>query len=229
MDIIKIKKKKLSATNYVEAAHIFDNPKAEKLGKLVLEIIAAEPFEFEGLKWAGGRTQPEWAEAIGVSERTLFTLINQPPFVADCTHSNGHKVTLLRLGKLGGKTDRHIANIMSNIFRKRGFTHNQHAYGCLKGLAQVWPEGEQIAIFETVLDNWAMFMSWAKLKAEINAELKGEPVKHRHYKKPAISFILKMHHVAVELYLARLQAKGKPVPASVKAKFPKVYPKPEAA
>lgn len=229
MTIIKIKMKKVSATNSVEVVHTFDSPKAEELGKLVSEIIATEPFEFEGFNWAGGKTQPQWAKAIGVSERTLFTLINQPPFVTDCTHSNGHKVTLLRLGKPGGKTDRHIANIMSAIFRKRGFTHNPHAYGCLKGLAQVWPEGEQIAIFETVLDNWAMFMSWAKLKAETDADLKGEPVKHRHYKKPAISFILKMHHVAVELYLDRLQAKGKPVPASVKAKFPNIYPKPNAA
>lgn len=171
---IKLKKKAavgLSQKNAINCTiHVpaFENALAAKLGKLIADIIAAEPFEFEGYAWAA-KDQPAWAAELGISVSTLQRMIKKPPFVRSRTHdADGKMIALLRVGKPGPKTPRHLANIMAKLFKKKfGKRPSDEAFGCLCGLAEVWPDGEQLDIFKTVLADWQGFLGVAKLVLEI--------------------------------------------------------------
>lgn len=167
MSVIKLKKKP-SAPTISEALAPFENENAAKLGKIVVDIIAAEPFKFEGFVWAA-KHQPELASQLGMSVAALRRLITKPPFVRERTHDgDGKPITLLRVGMPGPKTPRHLANIMAQFFHKKfGTRPTDKAFGCLCGLAEIWPNGKQIDIFKTVLANWEGFMGVAKLELEI--------------------------------------------------------------
>lgn len=165
-----------------------------KLIALVEQTIEEKPRKLGGFVWAE-RPQPEWAELLGVSIATFRRIIAEPPFVRDRTHArlgNRIMVTLLRIGDGTPvkKSPRHIANVMQQLFRqKTGRNPGKHGYGCLIGLAEVWPDGHQITIFKLVLNNWLAFMAGFRLRLESGEIV--PPVK-KDYAKPVP--YLKLNH-----------------------------------
>lgn len=166
--------------------------------------VAVNPFEHEGFQWAA-RPQDWWTEQLGFSVSTLNRLIRKPPFVRQTKQIDGKNTTLLREGKAGKKTPRHIANIMSRIWRKRyDRSVTRYEYGCMIGLAEEWPEGHQVEIFKLVIskEGWPEFMAgvWIEI-----AKLDG--VKH-FYKFPTLTVMRRFHTVALELYQMHSQQKA---------------------
>ena len=129
------------------------------------------------------------------------------------------KTLLLRVGEAGPLTPRKIANHMANIWAKKyNRRPGNDAYGCLVGLAEVWPEGQQVAIFKAVLANWSDYMSGVRLEQNI-AEDQGEAVKYLKWDYPVISVMRRYPTPAIEMYAMMLQAKQKALPASLKAAY----------
>jgi hypothetical protein len=179
-------------------------PKVESLRALIAAEIAVNPFEHEGFQWAA-RPQEWWTEQLGFSVSTLNRLIRKPPFVRQTKQIDKKNTTLLREGKPGQKTPRHVANIMSRIWRKRYDRPVTRAeYGCMIGLAQEWPEGYQVEIFKRVISNegWPEFMAGAWIEIT-----KLDGVK-RFYKFPTLTVMRRFHTVAVELYQMHAQQKA---------------------
>lgn len=194
----------------------------EKLCALIEETIAEHPQEFEGHTWAI-RPQADWCELVGVSDRTLRDLTKIPPICTTTTHVEGRKAVLLRLGTPGAKTDRHIANIMANVFaEKTGRRPAARDYGMLRGLAQTWPEDAQLAVFKCVLNDWPMFMAGVQLEVD-RMIADGEEAQHRRYDFPSVAVMLRFHHVALDMYIMHLQDTGKTPPASIIALNPKLW------
>jgi hypothetical protein len=179
--------------------------KADRLRNLIARTIEEAPYDFEGFRWAA-KPQREWRTLLGFSPATLRRLAaQQPPFVRDCTHVDGRKMMLLRVGEPGPKTARQLAKTMTYIWRKRfGRSVSRPDFGRLVGLAEVWPDGDQLEIFKAVLDNWPAFMVGAKLV--IAAE--GRRCKKR-LDYPCITWMRRFDKVGIELYVKRLQEQGK--------------------
>lgn len=203
-------------------------PKVESLRALVAAEIAANPFEHEGFQWAA-RPQEWWTEQLGFSVSTLNRLIRKPPFVRQTKQIAGKNTTLLREGKPGQKTPRHIANIMSRMWRKRyDRPVTRSEYGCMNGLAEEWPDGHQVEIFKLVISNegWPEFMAGV----HIQVDLLGHNGKKRFYKFPTLTVMRRFHAVALELYQMQQQAKaGKASPIIGNPKSLKLKPGPHPA
>lgn len=191
------------------------SPKAAMLAALVEQTIAADPFELDGFLWAA-RPQEEWAGLIDASVATVRRIISRPPFVRDRTHDEGgYQLTVLRIGKPGKKTPRHLANIMVKIFEE----HTKHGigkrgYGCLIGCAEAWPEGYQIEIFRLVLKQWPAFMDGFRLALDTgqivppNPKAYAKPVPYLKMQHPHLPTLRLGAAVAVELYQMHMQAKA---------------------
>ena len=199
----------------------------ERLCELIEHTIAdaiaeGDDCEFEGHFWAI-RPMPEWAQMLGVSVDTVTDLIKEPPIQRTYAQVEGVKAVLLRLGEPSSPTDRELANIMKARFRKAtGREPSEKDWGRLKGLAQKWPEGAQVDIFQTVLDHWPAFK--ARVAMQIEEMLaNGEPAQHAWHKYPSISVMLRFHELAVELYIMQLHETGKTPPASIIALDPSIW------
>lgn len=186
--------------------------KRGQLLKIVAEQIAADPYAYNGFKWAA-QPQEWWCAKAGFSESTLRRLIGKPPFVKACIQIDGRKVTLIREGVEGPKPPKHVANIMAKVWKaemeKRGMTETsvtRKQWGCLFGLAELWPEGDQIEIFKTAVSQWPHFMEGVKIDMAI-LETMGVGYT-RFYQHPSISVIRAFHPRALELYKMTKQAKG---------------------
>lgn len=73
-------------------------------------------------------------------------------------------------------------------------------YGCMCGLAEVWPEGHQIEIFRSVLADWSAFMAGEKVA--IWAAGEGE---EKFFEFAAMTVVRAFPEVAVELYVMERQ------------------------
>ena len=184
---------------------------------LINEIVAAgqqgSSMDFEGFIWAAIK-QAIWCETLGISDRTLRDLAKYPPIVQTKTKTTwGSPIVLYRVGPEPHKSHRHIANIMGSIFKKKlGLSSlDTTLWGCLNGLAQDWPEDDQIAIFEMVMNNWSGFMGIVKF---VEPET---PHKGKYYEFPTITLIRKYWPLAVDMYATELQAKHQEFSPAMKA------------
>lgn len=187
----------------------------ELIEATIEEALAAdEECFFEGYHWAI-RPLTDWADILGVSVDAITDLIKEPPIRRTYTQVEGKKAVLLRVGEEGLMTERELANIMKARFRKAtGHEPSPEAWAMLKGLASNWPEGAQVDIFQTVLDEWPAFK--ARVTMKINDMLeKGEPAQHAWHKYPSIPVMLRFHELALELYIMKLQETGKKPPPSI--------------
>lgn len=191
------------------------SPKAAKLMALVEQTIADDPFELDGRLWAA-RSQEEWASLIDASIATLRRIISKPPFVRDRTHNaEGHQITVLRIGRPGKKTPRHLANIMANIFEQKTKRRpSRRGYGCLIGCAEVWPEGHQIKIFKLAMKEWPIFMVGFRLALDTgqivppNPKAYAKPVQYLKLQHPHLPTLRLGVTVALELYQMHMQEKA---------------------
>lgn len=192
--------------------------KTEARQQLVSGVIASEPFELDGFQWCA-MPQTDMAAKLDFSISTLNRLIRKPPFVRDRTHREGKPITLVREGQPGAKTPRHVANIMSRIWRQRFNRYPTRAeYGCMIGLAETWPDGRQVEIFKLIVSpqGWAEFMAGV----HIDVELLGDLGKKRFYKFPTLSVMRLFHSRAVERYQMQQQSMkaGSTVPKPITVK-----------
>jgi hypothetical protein len=106
-------------------------------------------------------------------------------------------------------------------FKRRRWTTSPREYGCMVGLAEVWPEGHQIELFEMVLDQWSLFMIGVKWII-VDQEMEDQKTVDRFWTHPSISVIRRFQAVAVEMALMDAQEKKK-VPAWIKALHPDLW------
>lgn len=176
--------------------------KACAIAKLIAEAPA---YEHEGFSWAKG-SQEWWAEKLGFSVATFRRLISEAPFVRDrvIDLDTGKQVTLVRIGKPGQKTKRHLQNIMSALWRKKvGRRLPSKCFGHLAGLVDHWGHDNAVDRFRLVLNEWQGFMAGVHLEI---AQL-GDDGKKHYFKYPSTSVMLRFWTVGVELHLIHQQAK----------------------
>jgi len=203
----------------------------DRLRKLIFQTIDGSlpggiTLEFEGFVWAF-RPVPEWAKLLGVkSADTISDLIKIPPIQKAYTRVDGKKALLLRVGPPGIPTPRVIANFMKSAFRaKTGRYPKKELFPLLKVLAEEWPDGLQVEIFKAVLDDWVAFKAGVAIEVE-QMKAEGQKARHCYHEYPSVSVICRFRHVALELYVMRLQEKvvqGKPIPPAAIAAFPKIF------
>jgi len=174
--------------------------------------------EFEGFVWAT-LSQDKWSELLGVSDKTLRELAKILPIVSTKTQCNGKVIVLYRTGTKPHTSVRHTANVLAKIFRKKYGLKRiaRHDYGCLCGLAEVWPDGVQVEIFKSVLRNFVEFRGGVKL-AEPDS-----PYFERYYEFVPIRLVRKFHGIALEVYENELQATDKVPHAAIIALNPKKW------
>lgn len=177
----------------------------EALRSLITESIRANPVELDGFQWAA-HPQEELCRKLGISVSTLYRRVKAPPFVSKRRLIDGKMTALIREGLPGPQTHYDLAQIMSAIWRKKfGKANTKKEFGCLKGLAEVWPEGQQVQIFKTVLNDWSAFMAGAKIEMQLLGD-EGRPL---YYEFPSLTVLRRFPEVAVELHQMTQQAKGK--------------------
>jgi hypothetical protein len=178
---------------------------------------------------------------------TVDRYFDRPPFYCEKAAIEGVRTKIVRVlgpGEAVKKTPQRVANEMRRVWLAREI--DQHAiaeaaeagkpwkthdlieggkvkvsskeHGCLVGLADVWPDGYQVAILKCVLDDWTGFMVGAKMAAAAAQDADtGDPdlpVKGmKFYHHPSLPVIRKYAGAAAELYVMKAQA------ASVGQKF----------
>lgn len=194
----------------------------DTLCALILAAIEAEGQEHEGRRWAI-KPRSEWADALGVDMKTISRLIQREPIQrldtgAQDAAGTWRRVTALRLIRPGEPplkpSPRHLANIMQTLFvAKTGRTPGKEEYGCLIGLAELWPEGHQLPIFKDVLAEWGSYMAAIKNRIDFETEaLEVKGLRARYYRFPTITLLRRWPHVVADAYLTRwqMQHNGKP-------------------
>jgi len=183
----------------------------DRLCEMIQQTITESGYDKDGHQWAV-RSMDDWAQDVGVTGRSIHALVKIAPIQTLDTGATDEygvfrRVTALRVGEAGSgveKSQRHIANIMAKMFREK--TERpvlRKAYGCLNGLAGIWPQGHQVAIFKDMLNDWGSFMAAAKLRMTIEAGAYGKTgLQVRYYRYPVISLF---PHVAADAYLTHLQ------------------------
>jgi hypothetical protein len=197
----------------------------DRFTRLIADIIqAGDPITmklFEGMTWAA-MSQRTWCEALGFSGRTLRELARCcPPIVmTKTTNEDGKPLVLYRLGSEPHKSTRHVANIMASMYRQQYGVEriSRRAWGCLNGLAEVWPDGVQVDIFRMLLADVGAFMAAVK---SVDSDC---PYSMRYYEWLAIPLVRKYHHIALQLYIQRIQEMGKKPHPSIHALLPKLWP-----
>jgi hypothetical protein len=187
-------------------------------------IKAGDPLYvkvFEGASWAA-LAQAAWCQKLGISDRTLRDLAKCSPIVSTKTINHAEKpLVLYRLGSTPHRSARHVANIMASAFRKRYGVEriSRHDWGCLYGLAGVWPDGVQVEIFRMLLADLKAFM------AAVKAVDPDCPHSIRYYEYLTIPLARKYPDVALELYIAAVQEAGQEPHPSIDALYPNLWPK----
>jgi hypothetical protein len=115
----------------------------------------------------------------------------------------------------------HIKEIRKEL-KRRLWSTTRREYGCMIGLAEVWPDGHQIALFEMVLKRWSLFMIGVKWMV-IDQEMEDQKTVERFWTHPSISVIRRFQAVAVEMALMDGQSEGKKAPAWIKALHPHLW------
>ncbi|MFC3182532.1 hypothetical protein [Cypionkella sinensis] len=186
----------------------------DRLCGLILKAVADNGQEKDGQIWAL-KPMTEWEKLMGLTRRSIHDLIKIEPIQTLGTGAyeddgSFRRIVALRVGEVGStveKTKRHLANIMAKIFReKTGKSVHRKSYGCLIGLAEIWPEGHQVAIFKDMLHNWGSFMVAAKFRINIDQNVLGiEGLKQRYYRFPIIGLLRRYPYVAQDAFLTHLQ------------------------
>jgi hypothetical protein len=190
---------------------------AQIIENLIRDAQPENTVKFEGALWAR-LPQSAWCELLNVSAPTLRGLAKHLPVVSTKTNGeNGKPVVLYRLGDEPHYSPRHIANKMAKIFRDKHELQRMSSWdwGCLYGLAEVWPAGHQVEIFRTAIENWSDFMGGVGLYETDDDQ---EMYDGRFYKYPVVKIIRKYPRVGLDLHILKLQWAGiSPDPSLVRA------------
>lgn len=176
------------------------------LVEAVLNEIKAQPFSYLGVEWAA-ISQSELARRLDISPATLKRHIIDQGLCTRSTSIDRRKRFLIRVGEpVADDPHKALAKVMSAIFRKRfpakGML-NKREFGCLIGLAEVWPEGKQIDIFRHALKDWVAVMASVKIA---NDELPEEDQRSLFYDFPCIPVMRKFPEAVLEAWVLAKQA-----------------------
>lgn len=200
----------------------------EALVSLIEKLVAEEPHEAFGFKWAA-RPQSFYCETLGVSDRTVREYTGKPPYVCkqamvgdgpivmNGSHqiSGPKKLCLVRIGEAPPKDIADEAKrVMITIWNKAmGKPVTYHEGRCLWGMAgdmmkMLAAEGLPadlggelaIAVFKHALADWPGVASAIKFAAELRPGYKP-----RYYAYPTITTIRSFWKAAVYAYLSHLQ------------------------
>lgn len=187
-------------------------------------ISSGEPrttCSFEEYRWAM-RKQSQWGELLNISERTLRTLAKTLPIVSTKTKFGScPPIVLYRVGSAPHQSHRVVAQMMQRAFKQKysGWKYRSKDFGCLCGLAKIWPEGTQVEILRTVMNDMAAFKTRVKMIDE------DSDFDIRFYEYVCIPLLRKFPDIGLEMYVMRLQKEGKQPPPSIKALSPSLWPK----
>lgn len=201
----------------------------DALCELIELSLADSPVTFDGREWAGPFAQEAVANTLGMSVRTLQRLAKVSPVVMTAAGMGADKGVYFRLGEAGPLSLRKVANTLSKVWRThvgRDMTTHRE-YGLLFGLAELWPDGKQVKVFEHTLRFWSEFMGATKLEIAAARDLRrhdhdpfapdllADPLYetarrvptdtelfHRHYKHPNLGFLRRFQHIALDLWEA---------------------------
>jgi hypothetical protein len=156
-----------------------------------------------GYHWAA-LPQATWAMELGVTVVTLRQLAKEPPIRGLGAKVHGRRVRLYRVGPEGEDSLLPVARQMEAAFHsKYGRKVDNYGFGCLVGLAELWPAGHQVNIFKTVLSNLQGFMC---LVRAFDPDTEWAP---RYYEFLPCTLLRKYPHLALEMYEDKLQEAGK--------------------
>nr|WP_321454625.1 hypothetical protein [uncultured Cohaesibacter sp.] len=119
------------------------------------------------------------------------------------------------------KTSKEIKDKDWNL-AKRTIKPNRREYGCLCGLWELWPDGQQAKIFKKVLKEWHIFCAGMFWQQSFD-EVEGEQAEKRFFHYPSITVIRRYHMVALEMIEIETQDKGKNPLPWLKAKNPSLW------
>ncbi|MBE1282153.1 MAG: hypothetical protein GJ676_02460 [Rhodobacteraceae bacterium] len=123
-------------------------------------LIEAEPFELDGQTWTQPFSLGVLAECFGLPQRTFERRICEAPIRKRVKNFGQGKRLLLRVGD-EGMTDYEKAQKMAGTWRfevpHHQVSHNE--FGCLCGLAKVWPDPWQKRILIYTIRRWGFFKS----------------------------------------------------------------------
>lgn len=173
----------------------------ELISQIVENKDAGTFVERNGATWAA-MAQSAWCDELGFTPRTLRTLAKCPPVRSQrVKHSCGGTMVLYRLTKADeGKPVKAIADKMAAYWKgKLNKKVTPREYGCLIGLAEVWPTGIEFDLFKLAVEEWKEFCVGVKY-AEPEAAL------IRFYEFPCIPLMRRYPEVAFEMHAMHLQA-----------------------
>lgn len=114
---------------------------------------------------------------------------------------------------------------LDGLLSRRDWT-TRREYGCMNGLAEVWPDGHQVDLFKMVVKRWSAFMvgvKWAEFMSADDADPEKQVFK-LHLEFPSLS-VMRLHpEIALEMATTDAQETGK-VPRWLKALNPGIWPK----
>ena len=193
--------------------------------QVIDEVIASKnpqtTRDFEGYMWAVMK-QSEWSDLLEISDKTLRALAKISPVVSTKTkNGRGPPIVLYRTGAKPHESSRVTALKMKRAFRKAypGWKYNSKDFGCLCGLAGLWPSGVQVDILRSVIDDMGAFKTRVKMLDP------DSQFSIRFYDFVCLPLLRKFPEVGLEMYVMRLQKAGKPFPPSIAALYPHLVPK----
>ncbi|TGS82730.1 MULTISPECIES: hypothetical protein [unclassified Mesorhizobium] len=181
---------------------------------------------------------PEQRTKLQVEKKALSDALDGPADVARLNKALSLSLTPEELHDLpdDGKLEMVEARLVKVLkwipnLRER---ETRDDFGCLIGLAKVWPEGVQVEILEIVFANWREFMSGVKLVQHLEREAnrkikKADPtakvteVRGLFFEYPHIPTIRKYWKVALDMVTTHYQNTGKNPPPSFKALNPGLW------
>jgi len=129
----------------------------------------------------------------------------------------------LKTAEVGDKPDiAHEIDRLAKTLTSLRLKETPHEYGCMVGLAEVWPDGMQAELFKMVLEQWATFMAGVKV-AQATEPTNGRLAKPLYLQFPHISTIRRYHYVAVEMAVMNYQSGAKEPPAALQAINPTLW------
>jgi hypothetical protein len=197
-----------------------------RLVTLIEAVISSkagsETRELLGFTWAV-LPQSEWSARLKITPRTLRNLAKIAPIVAQRTVTPDRRpITLYRTGAPPLCSAKKTANMMAKAFRQKYKIDrvSRADWGCLNGLAEIWPQGSQVAIFKAVLNDLPLFMA-AVRTADPDSQFR-----ERYYEFLPIKLLRKFHDIGLNIYLMELQQEGGALPSSFPAKVKALFPVP---
>jgi hypothetical protein len=208
-------------------------------------VIAEDPHERGGFLFAA-KSREFYAKQLGRNIRTIERQFKDPRFHTEAAYvrtgeATGYRVKLVRVlapGETPKPTAATVANMMRRVWLDRKLdqtaideaaeagtpwktdgltTMSPYQHRCLIRLAEVWPDGQQVAILKNTLANWSGFMAVkGAMDEEAQDAFTGDtdlPVKKMFFKFPRLEPMRARPEAAVALYEMDLKAKagkGKP-------------------